>query len=37
MIKPPCNSSFIKAKRGHPLAMFMSDFGFWNKELSGSG
>uniref|UniRef100_A0A1X7URF9 Uncharacterized protein n=1 Tax=Amphimedon queenslandica TaxID=400682 RepID=A0A1X7URF9_AMPQE len=36
-IKPSSISSSMDTKRGHPLATFISDFGFWNEELSGSG
>ena len=36
-IKPPASNSAWDKNRGHPLAMFISDFGFLNAVLIGSG
>ena len=35
--KPPASSSAWDTKRGHPLEIFISDFGFLNAVLIGSG
>ena len=36
-INPPFFNSWCDTNFGHPLAMFMSDFGFRNELLEGSG
>ena len=36
-IKPPASNSAWDTNCGHPLVMFISDFGFLNAVLIGSG
>ena len=34
---PPLSNSVCETNRGHPLAIFISDFGFLKELLIGSG